>query len=124
MRQFSRYVAVGILNTAWGYVIIFACMYLLGWSPEASNVAGYAVGLVTSYALNRTYTFRSRASKAPEFARFVTIFAIAYLANLAVLALLVRVAGFHAGASQIVAGVVYVGTSYLLNRRFTFAATP
>lgn len=120
MRQFSTYLVVGLLNTAWGYALIFGFMYGLGWSPEASNVAGYAIGLVTSYLLNRTFTFRSRDTKLPEFARFLAIFAVAYLANLAALALLVRVAGVHAGLSQVLAGVVYVTLSYLLNRSLVF----
>ena len=120
MTRFARYLLVGGLNTLWGYALIFGFMWGLGWSPEASNVAGYAIGLVTSYVLNRIFTFRSTAPKAGEFSRFVAIFLIAYLANLAVLAFLVRVAGVHAGVSQVVAGAVYVVGSYLLNRSFTF----
>jgi putative flippase GtrA len=120
MTRFARYVAVGVVNTLLGWAVIFGCMWGLGWSPEASNVAGYAVGLVISYALNRLYTFESNAPKAGEFGRFLAIFAIAYLANLAVLVLLVRGLGVHEGVSQVVAGVVYVVGSYLLNRSFTF----
>ena len=122
MTRFARYVVVGVANTLWGYALIFAFMDGLGWSPEASNMMGYAIGLVTSYLLNRVFTFRSRAPKAGEFGRFVVIFLVAYLANLAVLAFLVRVAGLNAGVSQVLAGVVYVAGSYLLNRSFTFRA--
>ena len=120
MRQFSRYLVVGVLNTLWGYFVIFAFMYGLRWSPEASNIMGYAIGLVTSYALNRRFTFRSADTTAPEFARFLATFFVAFAANFATLALLVRVLEVHAGLSQILAGVVYVGTSYLLNRHFVF----
>lgn len=120
MTQFSRYLVVGVLNTAWGYLLIFSFMYLLRWSPEASNVAGYAVGLLTSYALNRHYTFRSRNTTAPEFARFLGTFGVAFAANFAALTLLVRAFGVHAGVSQLAAGVVYVATSYLLSRHYVF----
>ncbi len=120
MKQFSRYLVVGFLNTAWGYLLIFSFMYLLGWSPEASNVMGYAIGLVTSYALNRHYTFRSRDTPAPEFARFLGTFAVAFAANFATLAFLVRILEVHAGASQVLAGGVYVATSYLLSRHYVF----
>jgi len=120
VRQFSRYLVVGILNTAWSYVVIFGLMYLLRWSPEASNIAGYAIGLLTSYLLNRTYTFNSRAARAPEFARFVGIFAIAFCANFLALTLLLRVFDMHAAFGQLWAGVVYVGISYLLNRSLVF----
>lgn len=120
MKQFGRYLVVGVFNTVWGYVLIFACMYLLHWSPEASNVTGYAIGLLTSYVLNRRYTFRSRDSTMLEFPRFLGTFFFAFAANFATLAVLVRVLEFHAGISQILAGAVYVGASYALSRYFVF----
>jgi putative flippase GtrA len=120
MRQFSRYLVVGVLNTAWGYLIIFGFMYVLDWSPEASNVMGYAIGLVTSYVLNRRYTFNSRDTTLPEFVRFLGTFAVAFSANFISLAFLVRVLDVHAAISQVLAGVVYVGTSYLLSRHYVF----
>ena len=121
MRQFSRYLTVGVLNTAFGYAVIFACMYALGLSPKVSNVVGYAVGLATSYALNRVYTFRSRNAKGPEILRFAAIFGLSFAANFVALTLLLEVPGLPAGVSQIVAGAVYVVASYLMSRRFVFA---
>jgi putative flippase GtrA len=118
--QFYRYLVVGALNTAWGYLLIFAFMYGAGWSPESSNVMGYAIGLVTSYALNRRFTFRSRNTAAPEFVRFLATFAAAFAANFVVLMLLVRVLGVHEAMAQLLAGVVYVATSYLLSRSYVF----
>jgi putative flippase GtrA len=120
MRQFSRYVVVGVLNTLWGYLLIFGFMYGLGWSPQASNVMGYAIGLVTSYALNRRFTFRSDDTTLPEFARFLGTFFIAFAANFATLTVLVEGLKAHAGVSQVLAGIVYVATSYLLSRYFVF----
>ena len=40
----------------------FPGMYALGLSPEVSNVAGYAVGLVVSYTLNKHFTFKFHCS--------------------------------------------------------------
>jgi putative flippase GtrA len=120
IRQFSRYIFVGIVNTLWSYAVIFGLMYGLRWSPEASNVAGYAVGLVTSYGLHRVFTFESRNRKAPEFVRFIVIFAIAFCANFLVLTLMVRVLDADAGISQVIAGVVYVLSSYAMSRGYVF----
>jgi len=122
MKQLSRFVLVGALNTLLGYAVIFGCMYVAGLGPEISNVLGYAVGLLTSYVLNRTFTFGSRARVGREAFRFVTVFLAAYALNFAVLLILVRVAGMHAGASQLLAGVFYLGAFYLLSRHFVFAA--
>jgi len=123
MNQFSRFLLVGVANTALGYAVIFACMYLAGLSPELSNAVGYLVALVVSYFLHRHFTFRSARRRNTEFVRFVIVFLIAYTANFIVLVVLVRGLGIHAALSQVVAGVVYVGTAYLLNKRYVFHST-
>jgi putative flippase GtrA len=120
MKQFARFVAVGMLNTLVGYAVIFACMYLAGMGAEASNVTGYAFGLVVSYALNRSYTFNSRQRVRGELARFLAVFGIAYALNFAALLILIHGLDVHAGASQILAGVVYVGASFLMNKYYVF----
>ena len=121
--QFFRFLLVGVANTALGYAIIFSCMYLAGLSPELSNAAGYMIGLLVSYFLNRYFTFRSTQRRSTEFARFLLVFLSAYAANLTVLVVLVRVLGIHAGPSQIVAGVIYIGTTYLLNKHYVFQSS-
>ncbi|WP_076998639.1 GtrA family protein [Variovorax sp. KK3] len=120
MSQFLRFLTVGVFNTVFGYCIIFACMYLAGLSAEVSNVIGYAVGLTTSYLLNRNFTFRSKQSRRGEVVRFVIVFAIAYMANFLALLLLIRQIGVHEGLSQILAGAVYVLASYAMNKLYVF----
>ena len=121
MKQLLRFAAVGVLNTAVGYAVIFACMYLVGWGAVVSNIAGYAVGLVVSYTLNRTFTFRSAAGKKREIVRFLSIFMVAYLANIGALMLLIDHAGMHKGWAQLVAGAVYTGLFYWLSKYNFFA---
>jgi putative flippase GtrA len=121
MKQLLRFAAVGVVNTGLGYAVIFACMYLAGLGAVTSNVIGYAVGLIASYLLNRSFTFRSVAPPQREIIRFVAIFLLAYLANLAVLVFLIRHAGVHEGVAQVIAGVVYFALSFLLNKYYVFA---
>lgn len=118
--QFSRFVVVGIFNTLLGYAIIFGAMYLLRMSPVASNVSGYSIGLLSSFILNRTFTFRSIGKRSAELARFLAVFAIAVGANLATLYVLVNLFFFHAGFSQVLAGIVYVIISYIMNKNIVF----
>jgi len=123
MKQFSRFMLVGFANTALGYAVIFSCMYLGRLTPELSNAVGYLVALVVSYFLHRHFTFRSARRCNTEFVRFAIVFLIAYTANFIVLVVLVRGLGIHAALSQVVAGVVYIGTAYLLNKRYVFHST-
>jgi putative flippase GtrA len=123
MSQLSRFLIVGVANTGLGYAVIFACMYLAGLNPELSNAAGYAVGLISSYFLNRHFTFRSTQPRSVEFVRFVMVFLASYTANLAVLIVLVRALAVHASLSQVIAGIVYIGTAYILNKHYAFSAS-
>ncbi|WP_292938391.1 GtrA family protein [Noviherbaspirillum sp.] len=120
MGQFIRYIIVGVANSIVGYGVIFGCMYLLKMSPEASNVAGYAVGLVVSYVLNRSYTFNSTQGRRVEFMRFLVVFAVAYGLNFGALLVLIHRLGVHEGVSQVVAGVVYVVSAFLMNKYYVF----
>jgi putative flippase GtrA len=122
MKQLLRFATVGVVNTGLGYAVIFACMYLAGLDAVVSNVLGYAVGLVASYILNRTYTFRSAGKAQAEIVRFLLIFLLAYLANLGTLLVLIRHAVMHEGVAQTVAGVVYFVLSFVLNKYYVFKA--
>ncbi|VWX60473.1 GtrA family protein [Burkholderiales bacterium 8X] len=121
MMQLLRYGLVGVLNTGLGYAVIFLSMGVLDWRPVPSNIAGYAVGLIVSFLLNKNFTFRSRGPARGELKRFLLIFGLAYLANLGVLVLLVNVMDVPAGWAQVVAGVVYFALSFVLNKFYVFA---
>jgi putative flippase GtrA len=120
VKQFARFVAVGIANTVFGYALIFGFMFIAGWSPEVSNIAGYSIGLITSYVMNRTITFRSTNERKSEFVRFLAVFAISFGANFVALWIMLHLLGVQDWLAQILAGLVYVATSYLLNRAFVF----
>ena len=120
MKQFFRFLTVGVLNTIFGYCVIFGCMYLLNISPESSNVTGYAVGLVGSYVLNRKYTFNSKQNRRSEILRFLAVFVVAYSSNFAVLIFLIHRVGINEGASQVLAGLIYVSVSFCMNKYYVF----
>lgn len=120
MKQFFRFLTVGVLNTMLGYCVIFTCMYVAKMSPEISNAAGYVVGLFASYILNRKYTFNSRQTQHSEVIRFLAVFVVAYALNFAVLVILIHRIGIHDGASQVLAGLIYVVASFIMNKYYVF----
>lgn len=120
MKQFFRFLTVGVFNTLLGYCVIFACMYLLNMSPEVSNIAGYSVGLFASYILNRNYTFNSIQNQHSEIIKFLAVFVVAYALNFLVLVILIHKVDMHDGVSQILAGIVYVVTSFIMNKYYVF----
>lgn len=122
MKLLAKYVLVGVFNTLFGYLVIFAMMYGAGLTPLWSNAVGYGTGLVVSYGLNKWYTFQSRQKSCSEFIRFVLVFLVAYGINVATLMVSIDVAGIHAGLSQLVAGAAYVGSSFLMQKHIVFKA--
>ncbi len=120
MNQFFRFIVVGLSNSLLGYSIIFACMYLVGLSPEVSNIIGYGLALIISYILSRNYTFRSKQRHSGEIVRFLLVFSFAYASNFAVLLILLHEMDIQKGVSQILASIVYVVVSYLMNKYYVF----
>jgi putative flippase GtrA len=122
MKQFAKYLLVGLLNTGLGYAVIFSCMYLLGLGPVVSNGVGYGTGMAISYALNRNFTFVQQVNGRDTATRFVLVSLMAYSANLGMLLALIRGTHMHEGIAQVLAGIVYVVTSFFINKFYVFRA--
>ncbi len=124
MRQsiysFFRFIVVGCVNTGIGYGIIFGGMYLLNLSPEVSNILGYGFGLVVAYILHRYFTFQSEGLYVREFTRFIIMFLIAFILNFITLLVLVRFFGINKDLSQLISGIIYVISTYIMSNRFVF----
>jgi putative flippase GtrA len=117
---FTKFIIAGLLNTLAGYSVIFSAMYLMGISSEISNALGFGFGLGVSYLLHRNFTFKSNLAKNKEFIRFFSVFCISYAANFVILLLLIYYYKVNPALSQILAGLAYVSTSFLLNKQYVF----
>ncbi|CAN7664027.1 MULTISPECIES: GtrA family protein [unclassified Variovorax] len=121
--QLFRFLVVGVINTVFGYSIIFACMYIAGLSAEISNAIGYGIGLLVSYVLHKVFTFNSDRRHREAFVRFLVVFAVAYASNFVALVILVRAIGVHEAVSQILASAVYVVVSFVMSKLYVFRKT-
>jgi putative flippase GtrA len=116
----ARYVLVGVVNTLLGYGVILLLQFGAGFAPLLANAAGYAVGLVVSYVLNRRFAFRSRRSHRGGLPAFVAAAAACYGLNALVLFAALR-AGVPGALAQAAALTAYTVSFYLLNRYAIFA---
>ncbi len=113
LRQFIKYLLVGGLNTAISAVIIFA-VQAAGAIPVVANVAGYAIGVALSFALNSKFTFKTAATRHTAI-RFLIVVLISYLANLATMVSVLHLT--HAPYLAQLCGIpVYVIVGFLGNR--------
>lgn len=119
MISFVKFNIIGILNTIVGYLIIFICMYF-GLGPNVSNAVGYAVGLTASYCLNRRWSFASSNPITEELPKFLTVFLMCYLLNLAVLNICIDIFHISSYISQLISGLLYSVLFFMLSKLFVF----
>lgn len=115
-----KYSAVGVINTAIGLSVIFICMELFHLSYIVSNILGYACGLVSSFILNKHWTFISKGHHGRELTKFLLVFFIAYGIQFIALVLFKERLGILPEIAQIIGIAVYTGIGFLLNKFFTF----
>lgn len=83
-RQALRFGLVGLANTAIGLSAIYAVLHYFSTDPAIANAIGYTIGMVLSFILNRTWTFRDSRTITNALPRYILLAAISYLINLVV----------------------------------------
>lgn len=117
LREAVLFGLVGIANTAVGYGTILVLM-AANIGPVVANIGGYALGLCCSYILNSRVTFANRRAGGGRVLRFLAVFAICWLLNLAVLTL--TLTHLPAALAQLAAMVAYTALFFFLSRAFVF----
>ena len=117
---FTRFLLVGIANTATGYGTILLLFYGLGFGPMPANVAGYVLGALLGYVLNRNYTFTSTRPHAEALPRFCLTVGTCFMLNLMVLEFCLTTLGLPFALAQIFATCAYTATYYLTSRFLVF----
>jgi putative flippase GtrA len=119
-----RFVVVGIANTLIGLLAIYLCKWLFGFRDALANFSGYMIGLAVSFFLNRGWTFRHSGAVLPALARFLVIFAVAYLLNLATVLIAIHSFGVNSYVAQAIGIAPYTVFFYLGSRHFAFRPAP
>ena len=120
MIHLYKYLTIGVFNTLVGYIFIFTLMNV-GFSPELSNFIGYSSLLLVSYILNKKFNFKSKKDHSEELPKFVVSMLIAYSLNLISLMFFIHVVTIDQYLSQILSGIVYRGSGYILSKIWVFS---
>jgi putative flippase GtrA len=86
--QFLRYALTGIGSNIILYLLYFASTGL-GAEPKVSMSVLYLLGVLQTFMVNRSWSFRHRGAAGAALWRYLTAYAMGYLVNLGILALLV-----------------------------------
>jgi len=114
--QFQRYLMVGLLNTLFGYSI-FALLIYLGLNYPVALLLATVLGVLFNFKSIGILVFESRDNKL--IFRFIVVYVVIYLLNLAGLKLLSL-----AHVNMYVAGAILLPlmaiVGFVINKRFVF----
>lgn len=92
LRQFMKFVFVGVLNTTVSYVLYYVFLHLRLPYLLALSLS-YPLGIIHSFYWNKYWTFGSKDTSHGLKIRFVVVYGVMFLLNAVVLTLLVEFAG-------------------------------
>jgi putative flippase GtrA len=105
--EFLRFAGAGAVGFAVDSALLLAFTSGLGWPPLLSRLASFVVALVSTWLINRAWTFRAGAKSAraigAEFAGYGAVQMTGGAANFAVYALVISLIGH--GPLQLLAGL-------------------
>lgn len=120
IRQGLRFFLVGLINTAIGLGCIYVLLYFTKAGPFIANGIGYAIGLSVSFMLNRSWTFDHKGDFKQVFLRYLTVVAVAYLCNFAVVYHVIHYFQCNPYLAQPIGIVVYSGITFIGAKLFVF----
>lgn len=119
-RQFACFAGVGALGTAVHYITLIALVQTSATQPLAASAAGFILGALTNYFLNRQFTFRSRKRHREAMGKFFGVALIGLALNSMILALAIESLGLHYLAAQVIATGLVLAWNFTANRLWTF----
>lgn len=125
-KQALKFMAVGVVNTAVdmsAYILLTRSLLLLADSLVAAKFSSYLLGTVTSFFLNRYWTFGLRSQiHGSEVAKFYTIAGLALLINTSAMYALVSIVRVHDLLALVLATLVTFAFNFTLSKLWVFRA--
>jgi putative flippase GtrA len=86
--QFLCFAAFGAVGTCAHYVVLLACVLLLGLGAAVASALGYLIGGCINYLLNYRFTFKSTMRHGQSATRFVIVATAGFVINWALMEVL------------------------------------
>lgn len=112
--EWLRFAAVGLFNTAAGYVLYLLLLRFLSYAE--SYALTYAAGIFISYGLNSRFVFR-RSLKLGKALRFPVVYGVQYVLSASALWVAVELLAVDPRIAALLAVALTVPVVFLLSRR-------
>lgn len=120
MKEFNRFILVGLLNTFIGYSLFYIFLKLFNFSPAVSNLLSYILIIIFSYRIYKINVFTSSEDNNAVKLLYLFSFSVALSFNQVILYLFDMYTSISPEIYQIYAMVGYTLTFFYLNKRFVF----
>ena len=117
-----RYLIAGGYNTVFGFAVFTGLFFLLESNLHYLGIAiiTQIISITNSYIVYRVFVFKSRGRVLGEYLRIYVVYGVSFILGIALLALLVELAGLHPILAQFFVIIITVIVSYIGHSRFTF----
>lgn len=120
-RQFAAFFGVGVAAAVVHYGLLVALVEGGGFDPVSATLAGYIVGGLVSYALNRRHTYESSRPHREATWRFAVVAFVGFLLTWGFMHLFVAWLGAPYIPAQLVTTGIVMLWSFLAHKAWTFA---
>lgn len=120
LRQFPAFFGVGLIAAIVHYGTLVAGVEGLGLDPVPATLAGYVLGGIVSYLLNRRHTYASDRPHAEAGWRFAVVAAVGFVLTFGFMHLFVTRWGLPYLPMQVVTTGIVLVWSFLAHRFWTF----
>jgi putative flippase GtrA len=114
-----RYAAVGAIATAVHYALLAWGVEMARWPAWLASGVGAVVGAQVAFIGNRRFTFGHDGTAAAPWLKFQLTALFGALLGMGVVGLAVH-AGWHYLVAQVLATLLVVGVTFIINRHWTF----
>lgn len=119
-RQFVAFFGVGIIAAIVHYSLLIGLVEIFFYDPVSATLAGYVVGGLVSYVLNRLYTYEAARSVLGAGWRFAVAAAVGLVLTYALMAVFTRWMSWHYLVAQIVTTGIVLVWSFLAHKYWSF----
>ena len=120
--QFMGFAAVGLFGTVAHYAVLWLLVESVHIAVVPATTAGFVVGAVVNYALNRRFVFASNASHVVALPKFLLVAACGAVINGLAVAWLLAITDVHYLLIQLVATAAVLVWNFAANYLWTFRA--
>lgn len=120
LSRFLRFAVVGAVGTVAHYALLLALVEVAGVDPVVGSVAGFVLGALVNYGLNRTLVFGSDRAHVEALPRFFAIAGMGLVWNALLMHLFVDLLGLHYLLAQIITTALLLLWHYGGNALWTF----